>query len=88
MKVETVEDVVSIVDLSELELRVRDIIEKYKFMVHGIVGMKISEVLGKLMNKIPHDDVKELISILITEVSDSGIGDMLVKTLGVKAGKK
>ncbi|MEN8119161.1 MAG: flotillin family protein [Bacteroidota bacterium] len=88
MKVDTVEDVVSLVDLSELELRVKDIIEKYKFMVQGVVEMKISEVLDKLMSKVAHDDVKELITILIGEVTESGIGDVLVKTLGVTGGKK
>ncbi len=88
MKVETVEEVVSLIDLSELELRVRDIIEKYKFMVKGVVELKISEVLEKLLKKIPHDDVKELIGILIAEVSDSGIGDILVKALGITEGKK
>jgi len=88
MKVETVEEVVSLIDLSELELRVRDIIEKYKFMVRGVVEMKISDVLERLLKKIPHDDVKELIAILIEEVSESEIGDVLVKALGIKEGKK
>jgi len=87
-KVENIDDLINIVDLSELELRVRDVIEKYKFMVQGAVEMKISEVLGKLVEKIPHDDVKELIGILLDEVSDSGIGDVLVKALGITGDEK
>jgi len=57
-------------------------------MVRGVVEMKISDVLERLLKKIPHDDVKELIAILIEEVSESEIGDVLVKALGIKEGKK
>ena len=57
-------------------------------MVQGDVEMEISEVLEKLTKKIAHDDVKELLGILLDEVSESGIGDVLVKTLGIKGGKK
>jgi len=73
-----------LLNIGQVEARVKSIFEKYKFMLEGVTEMRISDALEILLEKIPHIDVKEVISNLMDQVSKFGLGELFVKSLGIK----
>ena len=70
--------------LQVLEAKIKQLAEKYRFMIEGVADMRVGEVLEALLEKIPHEDVKELISNLIKDVKEFGIGGLFMSSIGVK----
>jgi threonine synthase len=67
--------------LELVEAKIKQLVEKYKFMIENASEMRVSEVLEMLLHKIPHVDVKEMITNLIEQVKNFGIGGLLVNSL-------
>ncbi|MFN8257386.1 MAG: hypothetical protein U0W24_16955 [Bacteroidales bacterium] len=69
------------ITLDQLEAKIKQLTEKYKFLLDNVAEMRVSEVLEFLLNKIPHVDVKDMIKELIEQVGKFGIGGLLMASL-------
>lgn len=70
--------------LEMVEEKVKQLVEKYHFMLDNVAEMRIADVLDFLLKKIPHTDVKEMITSLVEQVSKFGIGGLLMSSLGIE----
>ncbi len=69
--------------IDEVEGKLKELFDKYKFMLKGVSDMKVIDVLKSLTNKIPDAKTKEFIEYLKEKVDEFGIGDILVKALEI-----
>jgi uncharacterized membrane protein YqiK len=67
--------------LEQLEDKIKQLANKYKFMLDDVTDMRVSEVLEFLFKKIPHADVKDMITELMEQVGKFGIGGLLMGSL-------
>ncbi len=70
--------------LSKTEQKIKNIIDQYKFLIDGVTDMTIIDVLETLISKLPDVDTRNIVKGLIHKAKNAGIGDLLVKSLGIK----
>jgi hypothetical protein len=70
--------------LSKTEQKIKNIIDQYKFLIDGVTDMTIIDVLETLISKLPDVDTRNIVNGLIHKAKSAGIGDLLVKSLGIK----
>ena len=72
------------INLDDTEELIKDFIGKYKFMLKGFMKMTVVDALEALIPKMTNNDLKKTVSNLIEKAKNSGIADLLVKSLGLK----
>ncbi len=70
--------------IDEVEGKLKELFDKYKFILKGVSNMKVIDVLRALTDKIPDKKTKEFIIYLKEKVDEFGIGDILVRALEIK----